>query len=79
MAGRGHEAQAEALEIVEGVVERVDLQLAGVARAGVDFADGEAAAEPCAGGAIDLAGKLGKRLIAGLGRGFGHRARASDF
>ena len=33
MTRRGDEAQAEALEIVEGVVERVDLELAGIARA----------------------------------------------
>ena len=46
MARRGDEAQAEALEVVEGVVERVDLQLAAVAGAGVDLADRERAAEP---------------------------------
>ena len=48
---RGDEAQAEALEIVEGVVERVDFKLAAVAGAGVDLADREAAAEPAARGA----------------------------
>ena len=45
MARRGHEAQAEALEIVEGVVERMDLQLAAVAGAGIDLANRETAAE----------------------------------
>ncbi len=45
MARRGDEAQAEPLEIVEGVVERVDLKLATVARAGVHLADGKAAPE----------------------------------
>ena len=53
MARRGDEAQAEALEIVEGVVERVDLELAAVAGAGIDLADREAAAEPPPRGAID--------------------------
>jgi hypothetical protein len=42
MAGRGDESQAEALEVVEGVVQRVDLELAGIARSGIDLADGEA-------------------------------------
>ena len=53
MARRGDEAQAEALEVVEGVVERVDFQLAAVAGAGIDLADGEAAAEPAPRRAID--------------------------
>ena len=41
MARRGDETQAEPLEIVEGVVERVDLELAAIAGAGIDLADGE--------------------------------------
>ena len=57
MARRGDEAQAEALEIVEGVVERVDFQFAAVAGAGVDLADREAAAEPAPRGAIDAGGQ----------------------
>ncbi len=59
MARRGDEAQAEPLEIVEGVAERMDLQLAAVARAGIDLADREAAPERGAGGAVDRAGELG--------------------
>ena len=55
MAGRGDEAEAEALEVVEGVVERVDLELAAVARAGIDLADGKAASEPAARGRIERA------------------------
>ena len=46
MTGRGDEVQAEALKIVEGVVERMDLELAAVAGAGIDLADRQAAAEP---------------------------------
>ena len=63
MARRGDEAQAEALEIVEGIVERMDFQLAAVAGAGIDLADREAAAEPAPRGAIDAAGELGQRRI----------------
>src|SRR6476659_7358823 len=44
-AWRGDEAQAEALEIVKGVVQRMDLELAGIAGPGIDLADGEAAAK----------------------------------
>ena len=39
MARRGDETQAEPFEIVEGIVERVDLQLAAIAGAGIDRAD----------------------------------------
>jgi len=46
VAGRGDEAEAEAFEVVEGVVEGVDFELAAIARAGVDLADGKAVAEP---------------------------------
>ena len=60
MARRSDKAQPEALEIVERVLQRVDFQLAAVARAGVDLADRERAAEPAFGGAVDAAGKLRK-------------------
>jgi hypothetical protein len=43
---RGDETQPEPLEIVDRVVERVDLELAAVAGAGIDLADRQAAAEP---------------------------------
>ena len=45
---RRDEAQAEALKIVKGIVERVDFELAAIAGAGIHLADGEAAAEPAA-------------------------------
>ena len=61
MPWRGDEAQAEAFEIVERVVQRMDLQLAAVAGAGIDFADRQAAAEPPARGAVDALRKLGER------------------
>ena len=45
VAGRGDEVQAEALEVVVRAGEPGDLQLAGVAGAGVDLTDGQRAAE----------------------------------
>ena len=68
MARRGDEAQAEALEIVEGVVERVDLELAAIAGAGIDLADGEAAAELPPRGAIEICRKLGQGRVVGRRR-----------
>ena len=68
MARRGDEAQAEALEIVEGVVQRVDLELAAIAGPGIDLADGEAAAKLPPRGAIEICRKLGEGRIVGLRR-----------
>ena len=45
MPGARDEADAEPLDVVERIVERVDLELAAVAGAGVDVADAERAAE----------------------------------
>ncbi len=39
MAWGGHKAQAEALNIVIGVVKSMDLQLAAIARTGIDLAN----------------------------------------
>ena len=71
MAGRGDEAQAEAFQIVEGIVEGVDLELAAVAGAGVDLADRQRAAEPTARGAVDALRELGEARIVGRGRRLG--------
>ena len=60
MAWRGDELQAEAFQVVEGVVERVDLELAAIAGACIDLADGEAAAEPPLRRAVEICRKLGK-------------------
>ena len=38
MAWRGDEAEAEAFDVVVGVIERVDLKLASIAGSGVDLA-----------------------------------------
>ena len=59
MARRGDEAQAEALDVVIGVVERVDFELASIAGSGVDLADREAAAEPPPRGVADGGGEFG--------------------
>jgi hypothetical protein len=45
VARAGDELDAQALDVVVGVVERVDLQLAAVAGAGVDLADRQRLAE----------------------------------
>src|SRR5579864_9315394 len=48
MTRGGDEMQTEALEIVKGVVERVDFELTAIARAGIDSADRQAAPEALA-------------------------------
>ena len=77
MARRGDEAQAEAFEIVERVVERVDFQFAAVAGAGIDLADRQAAAEPPARRAVEARGELGERASSGDGRRLGERRSRS--
>src|SRR5215471_5125423 len=37
VARRGHEVQSESFEIVEGVIERVDLEFTAIARAGINL------------------------------------------
>ena len=59
MARRGDEVQTEALEVVVRAGEATDLQLAAVARAGVDLADGERATEARA----DLVGETGAQAL----------------
>ena len=46
MARRGNESESEALDVVVSVVKRVDLELASIARAGVDLAYRQTSAEP---------------------------------
>ena len=45
MAGAGDESDAEALDVVIGVGQRVNFQLAAVARSGIDLADRQRASE----------------------------------
>src|SRR5487761_2557832 len=79
MAWRGDEMQAEAFEIVERVVQRVNFQLAAVAGAGVDLPDRQRAPELGARGAIDALRQLGERGLVGLGRRLGERAMGEAF
>jgi hypothetical protein len=45
MARRGNEAEAEALDVVIGVVKRVDFEFASIAGSGIDLAYRETSAE----------------------------------
>jgi hypothetical protein len=77
MARAGDELDAAAFEVVVGIVEGVDFQLAGIAGAGIDFADGQRAAEDVqylVVQAVDLA----LRAAFGLGHGLGEDAGAED-
>ena len=73
MAGRSNETQPEAIQIIECVVEGVDLKLAAVARAGIDFADRKAAPKSRTGDAIEACGKLAQHGVIGRGSRFGKR------
>src|ERR1700760_4346851 len=57
MSGRGDEAQPVTLQIVEGVIQRMDFKFAAVARAGVHLADGKASAQPVSRDLIQRGGK----------------------
>jgi hypothetical protein len=57
----------------------MDFQLASIAGAGVDLADGEAAAEPAARRAIDAARELGERRIVRARRRLGERRPCQAF
>ena len=67
---RGDKAQAEALQIVERIVEGMNLKFAAVAGAGVDFADREAATESPTRRAFDARRQFGKRCVVGRRRRF---------
>ena len=73
VARRRDEALAEALEIIERVVERMNLQLAAIARSGIDLADRQAAAEPRLRNGGELGGELGQPGLARRQRRLGQR------
>ena len=75
---RGDKAQAKALEIVKGVVERVNFKLAAVAGAGIDLADGETAAERRRAARSRLAASSASAASSAAG-GFGERAAREPF
>lgn len=71
--GGGNEAQPEPLQIVEGVVQRMDLQLAAIAGTRVDLADGQAAAQALARDLVQVRAE-GFEFCVHHRRGFGERA-----
>ena len=73
VARRSDKTQPEPLEVVEGVIKRMDFEFAAVARAGIDLTDRKAAAEPAPGGVIDFRGERGECLVIGGRGGFGQR------
>jgi hypothetical protein len=76
MARRGDDMESEPLQVVKGVAQGVDLQLAAVAGTGVHLADRQAAPEPSARGPIHLRAQFGQGR---LGRGWrGDRQRQSQ-
>jgi hypothetical protein len=70
VARRGDEADAESLQIVESVVERVDLEFTAVAGASIHFADGEAAAEPTVRRPVQALRQLRQTILVGSRCGF---------
>ena len=54
MPGRGDEAEAEPLEVIEGVAEGVNLQFTSVAGARIDMPDGETSSEGLLGRLLGL-------------------------
>ena len=64
MAGTGHELDAQALDVVVRVAQGMDLQLAAIAGAGVDLADGQGLAEDGQQLALDALGLDGQRSLA---------------
>ena len=62
MARRSDEFQAEALKVVDRIVERVDFELAAVARARIDLADRKRAAEQATRGIVERFREFLRRL-----------------
>ena len=73
VARRGDKAQAEALEVVIGVAERMNLQLAPVAGAGIDFPDRQRPPEPPPRQPRQRCAELGERGLIGRRRRFRQR------
>ena len=65
------EADAQALEVVVRIVERVDLELAAVARAGVDLADRQRAAEDGEHLGAGCRSRVDAQRVVGCGRRLG--------
>src|SRR5512135_871670 len=78
-AWRGDKAQAEALEVVQHVAQRMDFQLARVARPGIDFANRQRAPESLVRRVVDARGQLGDRSLVRRRRGFGEQTLDEAF
>ena len=76
MPGTCHESNAEPFEVVERIVERVDLQLAAVARACIDVTDAECPAEHSPN--VRLQAVANAQLLVRLRRGLGDDADGGD-
>src|SRR5262249_43145292 len=76
---RGDEAQAEALDVIERVVECVDFEFAAIAGAGVDLTDRKTAAEPASSSALDAHSEFGKGSVVHGRRRFGERPAREAF
>jgi hypothetical protein len=70
---RGCESQSEALDVIDRIVEGMNLELAAIARAGIDFANGHRATEQAPDPLFQGASNLGERGVARPGRSDGHR------
>ena len=75
VARGGNELKPEALDIVDGIAQRVDFKLAAVARAGIDLADGKRAPKLAA---RSLAQRL-RQFLKPSARGSGARITAGPF
>lgn len=76
MPGACHESNAEPLEIVEGVVERMDLKLAAVAGACIDVTDAQCPAEHSAN--VRVQAVANAQVLIRLRRRFGDDADRGD-
>jgi hypothetical protein len=75
MARRGRELHAEPLNVVDRIVERVDFELAAVARAGIDLPNGDRAAEQAPSARGERAAELLEPAFVGVGTPDRHRTR----
>ena len=74
MPRRRYEMQSETFQVIKGVVERVDLEFAPVARTGINLPNREAAAQTPARSAPNAGAQLSQHLFIRDRRRFGQRA-----
>ena len=77
MARAGHKPDAQTLQVVVGVAQGVDFQLATVARAGVHFTDGQCLTQNSQQFGVNGC-RFSLRNRPDVGRGFGAASGASD-